>query len=455
MNPFLRSPSRRCLARVIPVLIAWRPALAADLYVPADHATIQAAVNAASSGDTIHIAPGVYVEQTAITNKNLVLSGAPGAVIRASEALVPTMPHHCTPAVLGIVGSDVVVEGLTFEGEHLSQTYACSYGAVLFDGASGRVQDCAVHGFRAATALGGFNGFGVVADNYDASLRTVQVLRCLFADNGMSVHVRGSDGANDPVRVAFTIADNRIAGVGRTTLGGQIGILISAGASGEVLHNTITDHAFDGTTDASYGVFAVDWRYQFADRSSPIALAPIRYEGNTFRNNQVHIASALGHGSQFVNNTFEGGGVGSLAGGIALTGDTNRVVGNRFSNIPRGVILVGDDPDFHTAYGIARNTTLVDNRFCDVATPVEIQLLVTGTTEQGSLRCPFPPPMLDIAPAVLLAWSGDAEGFVLESAASVAGPWLPTTATPSQQDNQNTVTVKTDTQQQYFRLRER
>jgi hypothetical protein len=42
--------------------------------VPADFLTIQAAVDAASEGDTILVAPGVYVESV-VVSKNVVLDG--------------------------------------------------------------------------------------------------------------------------------------------------------------------------------------------------------------------------------------------------------------------------------------------------------------------------------------------------------------------------------------------
>lgn len=95
---------------------------------------------------------------------------------------------------------------------------------------------------------------------------------------------------------------------------------------------------------------------------------------------------------------------------------------------------------------------LTDNRFCDVTTPIDIENLVTGTTNQGTLLCPFPPPKLDIAPAVLLTWPDYSTGWNLESAPTVTGPWGPAGVTPTPQSGQNTVTVKTDTQHRYFRL---
>ena len=62
-------------------------ATAADLNVPADYPTIQAAVDAAHSNDTIHIAAGVYAGQVLISNKSLTLLGSPGAVLRATSGM--------------------------------------------------------------------------------------------------------------------------------------------------------------------------------------------------------------------------------------------------------------------------------------------------------------------------------------------------------------------------------
>src|SRR5437899_9465917 len=47
----------------------------ADIFVPADYPTAQAAINAASTGDVIHLAAGRYPE-TLIINKSLTLAGS-------------------------------------------------------------------------------------------------------------------------------------------------------------------------------------------------------------------------------------------------------------------------------------------------------------------------------------------------------------------------------------------
>ena len=62
---------------------AFATTTAADLNVPADYPTIQAAVDAAENGDRIQIAAGVYTGQVLISNKRLTLTGSAGTVLRA------------------------------------------------------------------------------------------------------------------------------------------------------------------------------------------------------------------------------------------------------------------------------------------------------------------------------------------------------------------------------------
>src|SRR5262245_22723385 len=81
-----RSPNAGFTSLIL-VLAAAIPAVAADRKVPKDYATIQAAVDAASNGDTIQIASGVYVETVRILSKQLTLVGQSGTILRASEAM--------------------------------------------------------------------------------------------------------------------------------------------------------------------------------------------------------------------------------------------------------------------------------------------------------------------------------------------------------------------------------
>jgi hypothetical protein len=66
---------QRCGSALALSLICMSPALAADLRVPQDHPSIQAAIDAAGSGDVILVSPGTYNETLSIANKSLTIRG--------------------------------------------------------------------------------------------------------------------------------------------------------------------------------------------------------------------------------------------------------------------------------------------------------------------------------------------------------------------------------------------
>jgi hypothetical protein len=248
--------------------------------------------------------------------------------------------------------------------------------------------------------------------------------------------------------VTFRIEDNVITGIGPTGLGTQWGIGIGPSATGVVTRNVVSDHSFIGTElGFSDGINAMGSGLETGEY-----LQPIRYEGNILRNNQIGLNSLLSDGSQFVNNTFLGPGTGYRSHALVVSGKGMQIISNRVSNLPTGILLLGNDPDFGTTLGIATNATLIGNRFCDVATPINIEPLVTGTTNQGTLVGPFPPPLLTIAPAILLAWPAIETGYVVECATNSAGPWVPLGIPLTFTGNEATVAVKTTETAKYFRL---
>jgi pectin methylesterase-like acyl-CoA thioesterase len=77
------------LPALILTLAAAGSTIAADLKVPGDFPTIQAAADAAQTDDTIHIAPGVYTTQVEIVSKKLTVLGHPGTILRATVEMTP------------------------------------------------------------------------------------------------------------------------------------------------------------------------------------------------------------------------------------------------------------------------------------------------------------------------------------------------------------------------------
>jgi hypothetical protein len=433
----------------------------AELHVPAGYPTLQEAVDAASSGDTIHIAPGVHTGQTRILSKDLTLLGKPGAVLRATQGMTRFGGDISHVPMLGIFRCHVVISGLSFEGEQLAGDYPSpdlgDLMAVYFIDAGGSVENCRFMGFRekspgseGAVALRFFN------DLDNASLVDVRVVGNTFLDNYDGITLVGA-ATNRSIN--FTIKDNTISSVGPSPHEFRAaGISIGAGAAGEVSGNTISGHACTDPTlefPFSWGIAAFD----LINVPPLTTLEPILIKENTLRDNQLHINILLGDQSIIANNSIEGTPPGTARPtGILVSGQNVNITGNCLEALENGVILfgddlpVGDDPGYGTILGTAVDAILTDNKFGEDVPPVTIQDLASGT-ETGSLYFPFPEPELDIARAVLLSWPDFYDDYSVESASDPAGTWTLLAAPSFLQDGMLKVAVPVEADKAFFRLR--
>jgi hypothetical protein len=371
---------------------------AVTLHVPGDYTTIQAAVDAAApAGDEILIAPGVYHEQVAIKGKQLTLTGTNGTVLSAWTNMVlqqpgPRLSYYLIAAT---TNADVVVRNIDFEGNRLEQSLVAGhvFEPLLFWGASGRVENCTIQGFRGVTQLSSSNGYGLSCLNLvntGVGVVNLQVLHNTFADNGAAAYIAGDDGPppGNPsfLRTTFTLEGNTITGSGPTSIDNQWGIQIAGGASGVVKANSFTEfYDTDPSANWSIAVFAA-WS------TTAAALQSLHFEANSFVGNQVAVVGVVGNNMQFVKNYFEGTG-GPSDYGLYLTGTNILCSINQFTNLAQGIVLADtNDSNLPSGSGIAANPTLAVNQFCSVFASIAVEPLVTGETEIASQYCPFPDP---------------------------------------------------------------
>ncbi len=460
MKTLMKTRPNTTFTSLVLGLVAAASAIAADLKVPSvDYPTIQAAVDAASDGDTIRIASGVYTNQVRITSKRLTLIGQPGTILRATEQMAPFISPfpgitYVGVQVMLIELSDITVRGLTFEGERLANRFVGEgdMTGLYFLRSSGDVESCAFYGFRENTP-GPEGAAPLWSRTFEDDEVTVRVVGCTFADNYGGIFLRGERIRQN---ITATIENNTIIGLGPVaTAYNYSGIEIGPGVGGRIAGNTISGFSYIGTEPEtgfpiSFGILASD---------NPVfsTLPLLQIEGNTLRDNQMHIALTKAGGSVIRNNRFQGTAPGIAPLGVAVSGTNITIANNQFEDLPEGIRLQGNEPlrDELPALllgdilGFAVNAQVTSNRFCNVAIPIHRQPPASAT-ETGTLLCPFPPPVLDIQ--VLLSWPTIDGGFQVETAPSPDGQWTPSDATPVVQDGRHRLTVPADSEHRFFRL---
>ncbi len=220
----MKSMARR---RVHPLglLIAWcttAPVAAAIIAVPGDHSTIQAAIDAANPGDTIHVAAGDYNEALTFTSCGLpgqpiVLMGLPGDLVTLGD--VPALDTSGTGAA----------------------------NAILIDDCN----DVAVIRFEVRDHNAGTDGsvVRILGSSSRVEVRGM-VIRDVVGTNAMAITAYGTDA--DPI-ADLTIADNVIRDIAAApseavTLNGNVnGFLIENNVVRQI--NNIGIDMIGGETD--------------------------------------------------------------------------------------------------------------------------------------------------------------------------------------------------------------
>ena len=386
----------------------------AERLVPSQYPNIQAAVDAASSGDTIRIAAGHYFEQVIISTKNnLTLVGTPpdttpgplliggpaiesdeaGTVLYAMTGMSQTLqPNTSARAVLGVLRSDnITVRGITFDGQHLGglDSPAILVG-VFYVSSSGLVEKCTIRGFRAES--GGYGARGYCGWNPARPLvLEVAVVNSSFQDNGYSIVLGGND-SNAPSlhRLQFKVEGNSFTGLGASAPFFQHGgIFVTVGAEGSIIGNAITDHVYNGFEDGAFGIAGNDGG--FRQRGYFLPIRPVVFSGNVFSNNTAHLVTANSHRSTITNNVFLATASESPWAALTLSGENIAIADNNFANCPEAIRLWGaNDAYADVPVGIAKNIDIFGTWFTNVTTTIQTGELATFD-EIGTELCCFAP----------------------------------------------------------------
>ncbi len=293
----------RALARGFVFLLchAWIGAWACDaraveLRVPEDYSTIQAAVDAASGGDLVDVAPGFYFEEVDFLGKAIhVRARGANTVIAGEQA------HPCVTFQSG-EGPDSILEGFMLTGGRGRVIVGSTFGGAIFCTGS-------------SPTIVGNHFMGNLAD-YGGSIGCLAISSPTIRDNVFEGDRANLDGGAVYIESDSNalVDSNEIRGCSAARYGAAIAI-IDAGEP-VVVDNTIEGNTLSGFSGAG-GTIAVV-------RSNP------RIRSNDIAGNHSMAHSAGVYLSQsfavIEDNVFEDNETAWLGGAIACFGDSTPTI---------------------------------------------------------------------------------------------------------------------------------
>jgi hypothetical protein len=216
--------------------------------------TIQAAVDAASPGESVRVCPGTYPEQILIT-KPLTLKGVPNGTLSAAVIVPPGGGVSQNTSRLGSysfwpVAAQVLVQGtsgvtisnLIVDGNN--NGLPANYGVdpncgplltgVYYQNASGTVDQVVARNQKVDPNC--YNGFGILVESGSALTSTVTIQNSSIRAYGLVGIVTDFVGTN------ATIKGNSIAGLGLANVHFENGINLAKGATGKISGNSVLDN---------------------------------------------------------------------------------------------------------------------------------------------------------------------------------------------------------------------
>ena len=185
----------------VSVLVLTATALASPVerHVPAQFATIQAAINASLNGDTIVLAPGNYPEAIRFNGRSITLRGTDPSDPSAVAATVLTENGSTRPIIEVSGGEAVLIRGLTITG-----AVDGPGGALLIDGVATPGGSATLENARVINNEGLDGAIQVLGDatliardtEFDNNFAREYSGGCIYALNGATVELHDSSLTN-------------------------------------------------------------------------------------------------------------------------------------------------------------------------------------------------------------------------------------------------------------------
>lgn len=207
------------------------------------YTTVQAAVAAASAGDTILVCPGTYTEQVTITTNGLTLQSVTplAGVIKAPGGMADPK------AIVRVNGATgVTILDFTISGPGDSSCDSLRYGVRVDGGGSATIDGNKIQDIHDSPLGGCQSGIGVLVGRASEG----ETGSATITDNEIASYQKGGIVVSNAGSSA-AITGNKVTGAGPTEIIGQNGIQVSSGATATVSGNEVRNNFYLNSRAAS------------------------------------------------------------------------------------------------------------------------------------------------------------------------------------------------------------
>ena len=277
------------------------------LHVPGQHATIQVAIDAAGTGDTVLVAPGIYVENIDFKGKAITVTSSGGPS-------VTTIDGNQAGSVVSFVTGESqssVIEGFTITngtGTFIGSGLGYGGGGIYCSGSSPTIRDNVVTGNTIA-GPGNHGGGGIAC----LASSSPHIARNTVSHNSVSANGNAGGGgiicmnASSPTIVDSTIFANSCTSTGGLAGGG--GIVVHGNCAPTIARNRIFRNTtqFGGGIQCNYDSVPTIVSNSIFENTATVNGGGIQFfHANTqvvFENNTVYGNTAQGYGGGIYCNT--------------------------------------------------------------------------------------------------------------------------------------------------------